>query len=247
MLFLGRHGQGWHNVAESQYGTHAWDCYYSYLDGYDGITWADAHLTPTGEQQAREVHALWEEQLRHGMPTPDTFYVSPLTRTLQTADLSFKNLDWPREKAYQPYVKELLREALGVHTCDRRSTRTQIEQAFPHVTFEPGFEDADPLWEADYREPRSARRYRLAVFLDDVFASDKGTFLSFTSHSGALRSILAAVGHRDFALETGGVIPVVVKAERVQGRREVPPKEPSAAPPMCDGPPDGKRKDASDE
>lgn len=25
VLFLGRHGQGWHNVAESKYGTHAWD------------------------------------------------------------------------------------------------------------------------------------------------------------------------------------------------------------------------------
>jgi hypothetical protein len=25
VLFLGRHGQGWHNVAESKYGTPAWD------------------------------------------------------------------------------------------------------------------------------------------------------------------------------------------------------------------------------
>lgn len=25
VLFLGRHGQGWHNVAESLYGTPAWD------------------------------------------------------------------------------------------------------------------------------------------------------------------------------------------------------------------------------
>jgi hypothetical protein len=25
VLFLGRHGQGWHNVAEAKYGTKAWD------------------------------------------------------------------------------------------------------------------------------------------------------------------------------------------------------------------------------
>ena len=25
VLFLGRHGQGWHNVAESKYGTPEWD------------------------------------------------------------------------------------------------------------------------------------------------------------------------------------------------------------------------------
>jgi hypothetical protein len=25
VMFLGRHGQGWHNVAETKYGTKAWD------------------------------------------------------------------------------------------------------------------------------------------------------------------------------------------------------------------------------
>jgi hypothetical protein len=59
-----------------------------------------------------------------------------------------------------------------------------------------------------------------------------------TSHSGAIASILEAVGHRKFALETGGVVPVFVNAVRVEGRREVPVKEPSAGPPLCDGPPE---------
>lgn len=30
VLFLGRHGQGWHNVAETKYGTKAWDVRYSF-------------------------------------------------------------------------------------------------------------------------------------------------------------------------------------------------------------------------
>lgn len=225
-------------MAEAKYGTKAWDCYYSFLDGYDGLIWADAQLTPTGQQQARDVNALWTQQLPLGIPAPDRYYVSPLTRTLETADLSFAHLALPGGKPYVPLVKELLREALGVHTCDRRSSRAHIAAAFPHAVFEPGFSDADPLWQADYREPRSARKYRLAVFLDDVFASDEGVVLSCTSHSGAIASILEAVGHRAFALETGGVIPVVLKAERVSGAREVPPKEPSQAPPRCDEPPD---------
>ena len=131
---------------------------------------------------------------------------------------------------------------MGVHTCDRRSTKTEIETAFPHVTFEPEFSELDPLWEADYREPTSARKYRLATFLDDVFANDGNIFLSFTSHSGAIASILQAVHHRTFKLATGGVIPVFLKAERVEGKREVPAKEPSEAPPMCDGPPDVESK-----
>lgn len=215
-------------------------CYYSALDGYDGITWADAKLTSTGQDQALAVNKLWAEQLPLGIPPPQTYYVSPLTRTIETANLTFKSLPLPPSHAYKPFIKELVREALGVHTCDRRSTAEHLKQTFtdPPLTFESGFSNKDLLWEAEYREPDSARRYRLATFLDDVFASDDNVWLSFTSHSGAIGSMLEVLGHRMFALETGGVIPVFVKAERVQGKREVPPKEPSAAPPLCDGPPE---------
>ena len=132
---------------------------------------------------------------------------------------------------------QLLREALGVHTCDRRSTASHLRKAFPHITFEEGFSEEDPLWEADYREPGSARKFRLSQFLDDIFAHDSNVFLSLTSHSGAIGSILEALGHRRFALQTGGVIPVVVRAKRIQGARKRPPKEPSEAPPKCDKPP----------
>jgi broad specificity phosphatase PhoE len=235
VLWLGRHGQGLHNVAESHYGTPAWDCYYSALPGLDNITWFDAHLTDIGRQQALDVNELWKQQLPRGIPVPETFYVSPLTRTIQTADLTFGGLEG---MGYVPYIKELVREALGVHTCDKRSTKSHIENAFPHLTFEPGFSEEDELWEKDYREPVSARNYRLATFLDDVFGNDEGVFLSMTSHSGAIASMLEVLGHRRFRLETGGVIPVVVKAERVEGARDVPEKEPSDAPPMCDEPPE---------
>ncbi|KAF2871642.1 phosphoglycerate mutase [Massariosphaeria phaeospora] len=206
VLFLGRHGQGWHNVAEAKYGMKAWDSYYSMLDGADGMTWSDAKLTPTGQQQAKDVHALWQRLLPSGIPAPETYYVSPLTRTLETADLSFAGLDLPADKPYKPIVKELLREALGIHTCDRRSPASTILTAFPHVTLEAGFSDADTLWRPDYREPRSARKYRLQQLLDDVFGSDSdpGVFLALTSHSGAIASVLEAVGHRAFGLRTGG-------------------------------------------
>jgi hypothetical protein len=33
ILSVGRHGQGYHNVAEAFYGTQAWDCYWSLRDG----------------------------------------------------------------------------------------------------------------------------------------------------------------------------------------------------------------------
>jgi broad specificity phosphatase PhoE len=77
------------------------------LDGADGITWSDANLTEVGQGQARDVHGLWKKLLPKGLPPPDTFYVSPLTRTIETADLSFEGLELPDNKPYKPLIKEV--------------------------------------------------------------------------------------------------------------------------------------------
>ncbi|KAF2648922.1 phosphoglycerate mutase-like protein [Lophiostoma macrostomum CBS 122681] len=220
VLFLGRHGQGWHNVAESKYGTAAWDSHWSKLDGADGITWADAELTDLGKGQAKEASELWKSLLPKGIPAPETYYVSPLKRAIETADLTFKTLDLPDGKPYAPIGKELLRECLGVHTCDRRSPAATIHSLFPHVELESGFSEEDRLWDPKNRELSSERKLRLSQLLDDLFAHDENVFLSLTAHSGAISSILEVIGHRKFALETGGVIPVFVKAEKVAGNRE---------------------------
>lgn len=206
------------------------------LNGAENITWSDAHLTPLGIQQARDVHNLWKALLPNGIPYPENYYVSPLVRAIQTADLSFKDLSLPEGKEYKPVVKELLREAIGIHTCDRRSTKSEIMEAFPHLVFEEGFAEEDGLWDAGRREPEGARRYRLSQLLDDVFGHDDNIFLSLTAHSGAIGSILEAIGHRKFALETGGVIPVLVKAKRMEGERKKPEKEVWEGPPKCEEP-----------
>lgn len=233
VLFMGRHGQGWHNVAVTKYGTPAWDCYWSKLDGADGIVWDDALLTDVGEKQAEEVYEFWRSHLPEqggGIPPPESYYVSPLTRAIQTAEITFGKLEIA---AFKPVVKELLREAIGIHTCDRRRPASYIRETFPSYTLEVDFAEIDPLWTEDYREPRSARKVRMTELLDDIFTNDESTFISFTSHSGAIGSLLEALGHREFGLETGGVIPVLVKAETVNGERKQPTIEPSETAPSC--------------
>ena len=49
--------------------------------------------------------------------------------------------------------------------------------------------------------------------LDDIFAHDESTYISFTTHSGSIASILRVIGHREFRLPTGAVIPVLIKGE----------------------------------
>ena len=77
--------------------------------------------------------------------------------------------------------------------------------------------EEDELWSATERETNQQLDSRFQSLLDDIFGHDDGTFVSLTSHSGAICSLLRVLGHREFRLVTGGVIPVLVKADRGGG------------------------------
>lgn len=115
-----------------------------------------------------------------------------------------------------PPLAQLLRETLGVHTCDRRSPAAYIAKTYPNYALEAGFAPTDPLWDPDLRESDSARTTRLRQLVDDIVERDSGAsmYISLTAHSGAITSLLEVMGHRKFRLETGGVIPVLVRIVR---------------------------------
>jgi broad specificity phosphatase PhoE len=210
-------------------------CHWAALDGNGTTTWADAHLTLAGITQALAVSAFWSHQLTsQKMPLPQSYYVSPLSRALHTAQLTFSSLPAPPKHPFHPVVKELLREANGIHTCDRRSSRTYIASNYPkYYTIEPGFSEEDMLWVPDLRESDSALTARLRQLLDDVFSHDESMFISMTSHGGAIAAILRVVGHRPFSLRTGAVVPVLVRVERVSGEKPKMDIEPWTPMPRC--------------
>ncbi|KAJ5140378.1 hypothetical protein N7448_003786 [Penicillium atrosanguineum] len=205
VLFLGRHGNGWHNSAETYYGTPAWNCYWAELNGNSTVTWFDAALTPAGEAQALT-----------------TTSSAPLTRTLQTANLTFNGLDLPHgSAAFAPVIKELFREGISIHTCDHRHNKSYIHSIFPHWAIESGFSEEDNLWNGVTAETSAAQDVRSTQALGEVFfgeSSKKKSYVSVTSHSGEISSILRVLGHRTFSLSTGAVIPVLVKAEKKEGK-----------------------------
>lgn len=95
-----------------------------------------------------------------------------------------------------------------------RASKCEIARAFPKFTFEKGFaEGLDPFWDPIRREPNNARLVRLKVALDEIVSSDDSTYLTISAHSGVITSILEVIGHRVFSLQTGGMIPVVVRVE----------------------------------
>jgi broad specificity phosphatase PhoE len=155
------------------------------------VTWADAHLTPAGILQALKANTFWAQTIStQKIPTPESYYASPLTRCLQTAFHTFSNLSLPADRPFIPQIKELFREEIGVHTCDRRRSKSYIQQHYPTCAFEDGFAEEDPLWVPDVRETADAQDVRTKTVLDDVFANDTNTYISISSHSGEIASIL---------------------------------------------------------
>ncbi|KAJ9603503.1 putative phosphoglycerate mutase pmu1 [Cladophialophora chaetospira] len=230
LFFLGRHGNGYHNIAERYYGNIAWDCHFSALYGDpDGImTWSDAHLSKEGKRQAREVNTFWKNQTSQDaqkMSLPELYLVSPLDRTLETAEISFDGLG-PNNGKLDAVVMEKVREGTGIHTCDRRSNVEYIRQKFPtyNVDLDPNLTETDEYWIGDRREPDDVLVKRLRGFFDDLMsntalAGDKER-ISITSHSGAIGAMLKVLGHRKFSLTTGAVIPVFVKVQRKSSNDE---------------------------
>lgn len=191
LFFLGRHGEGYHNAAETYFGTPAWNCYWSELDGNGTVTWADAHLTEDGIAQAQSVNRFWAHLIKDEKITPpETYYTSPLYRCLDTAKLTFSGLDLPRKNPFIPTIKEFLREGISAHTCDRRSNKTYIQQNFPSYKFEKHFAEKDPYWTALRAEPQTNQDIRSKQVLDDILTKDKSTYISITSHSGEISSLL---------------------------------------------------------
>lgn len=147
------------------------------------------------------------------MMKPQKWVVSPLMRCLRTCDLTWSELG---EEGFVPEVKENAREVMGEHTCDRRSSRTVIHNAYPEWTIEDGFPEADEFWQADHRETHTEHDKRTQQLLDDIFNEEpKARVVSLTIHSGAIASFLRVTGHRTFAVPTGGLIPVLVRGRRI--------------------------------
>lgn len=187
-------------------------------------------MTPNGISQAQIAHNYWQTLIdNEKIHTPDAYYVSPLTRCLQTANITFNGLSLPHNSAeFKPIVKELLREGISIHTCDNRQSKTYIHNLFPDWIIEEGFAENDQYWNGITDETDASQAVRSKKVLDQIFnelnnveesdcepASDN-LFVSVTSHSGEIGSLLGVLGHRSFSLSTGAVIPVLVKAETLE-------------------------------
>ncbi|KAI4600450.1 hypothetical protein KJ359_000805 [Pestalotiopsis sp. 9143b] len=215
VVFVTRHGQGYHNVQESKVGTKLWESKWALLDGDGEVVWADADLTAKGEQQAVETGRVWAELIeQRGLPFP-ALYCSPLQRCLKTSRILYADLSARQGRPYKPVVKELLREQMGRHTCDRRSPRSWIAEHFPEAIFEDGFAEADELFRPDARETDEEGIVREQKALEDIFAHEPADFVALTMHSAASRFLMVAIGHEVVRLAPAASIVFLIKGEKI--------------------------------
>ncbi|KAF2642537.1 phosphoglycerate mutase-like protein [Massarina eburnea CBS 473.64] len=212
LLYLIRHGQGTHNVKETEVGREEWNSHWAKLSS-DGMTvWEDAELTAAGEQQAKDIATFFA---KGDVPGPERIYSSPLRRCLRTTELAYPS----SMTSNPPIIKENLRERLGVHTCDKRSTKTWITDTFPDFVVEMGFTEEDELWRADVRESLEEHIVRVRKLLDEIFDDQEGeqggdAIMSLTAHSGAIMTLFRAMGWGRVPVAAGAVYPLLVCAEK---------------------------------
>ncbi|CCE83008.1 Piso0_002781 [Millerozyma farinosa CBS 7064] len=228
VLFLARHGQGYHNLCVSKYGLEQWDTHWNVLSTDGEIVWApDPMLTDLGISQAKENHRLWETEIQKGAPIPSKFYVSPLQRSCHTLLYTWDQL---KPESVHPIVTEILREKVTGNLCDKRSPRAVIKERFEKHGFVVGdnITEEDHFFDSQPKETLVDHAFRVNNFLQHLFDEDfdankrvvdpqkrsESAFISTTSHAGTIRAFLTVLKHRHFTISTGGMIPVVVKATR---------------------------------
>jgi broad specificity phosphatase PhoE len=190
--------------------------HWSHLEGNGVLTWLDAKLTAEGVMLAQDLGRKWIKWSKEeGIPPPETIYTSPLARCLETTKLIYSPVLSETKRPLAPVVKELLRERLTDHTCDKRSSRSWITSHYPKYVLEPGFEEEDDLWKADAFETADEHRDRKQRLLEDIFSKDTAPFISLTTHSYAISAILEVVGAPHFRVSEGSIVPLLVKAEKL--------------------------------
>jgi broad specificity phosphatase PhoE len=182
------------------------------------VTWVDAKLVETGIEDAEALSRFWIDATKnYSMPLPKTIYTSPLARCLETTKLTYQDVMSAHKQPFHPVVKELLRERLTGHTCDKRSSKSWIAENYPDFVFEEGFEEDDTLWEekkesTEELEELTARKQRL---LEDIFTNDSSQVIAVTTHSYSIYGIQEAVGAEHYRVGEGVMVPLLVKGVKI--------------------------------
>jgi len=170
-----RHAEGLHNAAHRDREEEFWKTLFNSDEMWD------APLTKEGEAQCA---GLEEVILSEGIDV-DLIVVSPLTRTLQTAQLSFGKTH-PKTPAI---AHELCRERIAVYTSEGRTDTSVVAQRFPQVDFSLVTNEKDTMFQHKEKDEDVGARAKL--FVEWLMARPESR-IAVVSHSVFLQQLYLA-------------------------------------------------------
>jgi len=150
------------------------------------------------------------------IPIPDSVYTSPLSRCLETTRLVFEPVLLHDGHSFQPRVDEGLRERLTNHTCDRRRSKSWIQESYPDYILDADLSENDELWTGKTEwETASEHEVRKQVTMERIWKNDIAPFVAVVTHSYAISAILGVLGLPQFRVKEGNCVAIMVKAEKI--------------------------------
>lgn len=143
-LYCIRHGEAVHNINYFIYGSSTF---------YDP-SHVDTPLTHKGFNQCILLRNSWDQ-----LHNVELVVVSPLLRTLQTAQTMFKYTQVPI------IALECVREyPMGLQTCNKRSSKSELIKLFPTINMDDLLSEEDTLWNSVKEETIEELDQRILSF-----------------------------------------------------------------------------------
>lgn len=209
VLYFIRHAEGTHNAKEKEVGSARWKAEFVRSEDF-----LDGELTPFGvtDAQAKGRPAISAE-LTKGMPHIERVVVSPLSRTIQTAQNFFAEDQAPR-----PFIAmEQCREILGVETCNKRRPLSELRRKFPDVDF--GYRGAvmqdeeDAMWSPTHAESREEIQSRALQFLAQLYREVPERYVAVVSHFWFIEAVGAIALKKPVEARRCECIPIVLQLD----------------------------------
>ena len=165
-----RHGRAFHNVLSDKIGEKAFSLKESF----------DAPLVEEGILQAKELGKN-SKQLKK----IDIVFVSPLTRTLQTAENIFE-----KNKIVRIVALDKMKEfPQGIEICNKRRNRIELKEKFKKVDFSLLDSDSDQMWREDRYEKIEELKERIKEFKQFIMNENYNN-IAIVSHNNFLKELL---------------------------------------------------------
>jgi broad specificity phosphatase PhoE len=165
-----RHGKAFHNVLSDKIGEKAFSLKESF----------DAPLVEEGILQAKELGEN-SKQLKK----IDIVFVSPLTRTLQTAENIFE-----KNKIVRIVALDKMKEfPQGIEICNKRRNRIELKEKLKKVDFSLLDSDSDQMWREDRYEKIEELKERIKEFKQFIMNENYNN-IAIVSHNNFLKELL---------------------------------------------------------